>query len=147
MYPSILPSQQQQSFHQAPLGDLLGPFLFRLGPLRTGREVPLFNPRSLRVLASKAGEKRVKAQMEHGLPSWSTWAAWKARVPYSLNAMASTSMRSTQGELGPGPRISGEECTVGIEMWYWRSTSSTVWGIVSQLIVWFKGGRRTSVCR
>jgi hypothetical protein len=148
IHPPTHPSQQQkQHFHQVVLGDLLTPFRFRLATLRTGREVPLFNPRSLRVLASKAGEKRVKAQMEHGLPSWSTWAAWKARVPYSRKAMASTSMRRTQGELGPGPRISGDECTVGIEMWYWRSTSSTVWGIVSQLIVWFKGGRRTSVCR
>jgi hypothetical protein len=143
MHACILPSQQQQHFHQVPLGDLLGPFRFTLATLRTGREVPLFNPRSLLVLASKAGEKRVKAQMEHGLPSWSTCAAWKARVPYRRKAMASTSMRSTQGELGPGPRISGEECTVGIEMWYWRSTSSTVWGAFVSWVVeecgWVRG--------
>jgi hypothetical protein len=86
------------------------------------------------VEVSQVGEKRVKAQMEHGLPSWSMWAAWKARVPYRRKAMASTSMRRTQGELGPGPRISGEDSTVWIEMWYWRSTSSTVWGVVSQLV-------------
>ena len=111
---------------QLNLLDHLVPFRFWLETLRTGRVVPLFKPLSLRVLAEKAGEKRVMAQMEHGLPIWSMWAAWKARVPYRRNAMASTSMRSTHGELGPGPRISGELRTVGIEMWYWRSTSSTV---------------------
>lgn len=95
--------------------------------LRTGRVVPRFRPRSLRELAAKSGEKVVKAQMEHGLPNWSAWAAWKARVPYRRKAMASTSMRRTQGELGPGPRMGGK-VRVEMGMWYWRSTSSTVWG-------------------
>lgn len=54
---------------QLNLLDLLGPFRFWLTTLRTGRVVPLFKPLSLRVLDEKAGENRVIAQIEQGLPS------------------------------------------------------------------------------
>jgi hypothetical protein len=57
--------------------------------------------------------------------------------------MASTSTRRTQGEPGPGPRMRGDEEMVGMEMWYWRSTSSTVCDAhVSMMVLggWGEGG-------
>jgi hypothetical protein len=77
----------QRSWHSQfdPNPLLLLAFLFKLPTLRTGLVVPLFSPRSLLVAAVLSDCERssnlVMAQMEHGLPNWSTWAAWKARVP------------------------------------------------------------------